>query len=78
MDRRSFIKALAIFAVGSQVSIPEQEWIWDCTRLDFSLSGIPYHQSDASIGTWLGIQRSLIPQFKSTRDEAIRLYFKES
>lgn len=36
---------------------------WTKTRIDFH--GIPYHQSDASTGTWMGITRTTTPEFRA-------------
>jgi hypothetical protein len=59
MKRREFIKSLFVAAVASQVPV-------DCSPPPpLSLYGIPYHQSNAFSGTWLGIDRSTYPQWSS-------------
>jgi len=35
------------------------------THEPISLEGIPYHQNNGTIGTWMGFDRSEVAQFKS-------------
>jgi len=56
MNRREFLKSIVVAIVGSQVPIDLSQSI-----PPVSLYGIPYHQSNAHIGTWLGIERSTTP-----------------
>ena len=64
MKRRTFLGLLTVGLVGLKVN-PSPLWYPTQKQLDFinssgdvRLYGIPYHMSDASTGTWLGISRS--------------------
>lgn len=74
MNRRQLLKLLASGVVGLASDVidvdrllwtPDSKTIFlpsDAQVVRFSaLWGIPYHQSDASTGTWLGITRSTEP-----------------
>jgi len=65
MNRREWLKSVLSAVVASQIPI-------DLTPAVNPIHwyGIPYHQSDGTTGTWLGIVRSEYPQFKSTIQEA--------
>lgn len=56
MNRREWIKSVLSAVVASQIPIDLSP-----ASLPVSLMGIPYHQSDATTGTWLGIVRSTEP-----------------
>jgi hypothetical protein len=81
MNRRNFFKILAAGTVGATLDIesllipktlfkphPAQIAFFNAP-FEAGLFGIPYHQTNASMGTWLGIKRTLIPEIKSTREE---------
>lgn len=59
MNRREFIKSVFAFAIASQVPVEI------CREVPLSLLGIPYHQSNATTGTWLGFDRSTYPMWVS-------------
>jgi hypothetical protein len=70
MNRRSFIRQLFIGGIGTSAAIEHMlsgSQILISSDLPLSLYGVPYHQSNAHIGTWMGIQRSTYPQFSSGR-----------
>jgi len=57
---------------GQMVSIPSRALTKEIMNQAFdasllSLTGIPYHQSNASTGTWLGFERTTHPEIKSKR-----------
>lgn len=53
MNRREFLKSVLATIITSQVSIDIQP-----LSSPLSLLGIPYHESNGTIGTWMGIERS--------------------
>ena len=61
MNRRTFFKSLGAIFVSQYVPItldiqePLPNWMY----------GIPYHQSNGTTGTWLGISRAVVPEFSS-------------
>lgn len=76
MNRRDLIKLLLSSAIAEAVDVEKLLWtpkpIITVPELPMSLWGIPYHcDRNATTGTWLGINRTLFPEFKSTIPEAI-------
>lgn len=62
ISRRSFLTSLlAVITVPVTVNKPR----FACGTITNSLMGVPYHQSNASMGTWLGFDRSTHPAFVS-------------
>lgn len=63
MTRRDLLKLLLSSAIAEAVDVEKLLWtpkpIIVAPELPLSLYGIPYHQSNAFIGTWMGIERSL-------------------
>ena len=57
MNRRSFIKSIGLFIIGSQIPIDIQP-----SPIFPTWYGVPYHQSNATTGTWLGISRLEYPK----------------
>lgn len=59
ITRRNFLKSLvlvpAVIAAGKVKFLLEPEP---------SLLGVPYHQNNGTIGTWLGIDRSSVAMWK--------------
>jgi len=60
MNRREFIKSVIAGIITSQIPIDIQP-----SSTPVSLFGIPYHEFNATSGTWLGIERSLSAQWIS-------------
>ncbi len=72
MRRRDFLRLLASGVVGSHIDVDRLLWepnkktifLPTAKQIEFyntaqsKLWGIPYHQSNASMGAWLGISRS--------------------
>lgn len=64
MKRRDFLKLLLATAAAEYVDyekllwIPGEKKIFIPESIDATLFGIPYHQTNASMGTWLGISRT--------------------
>ena len=56
MHRRTFLGRLLAVPLAAIV-VPEikRVFLWDVNRIDFR--GVSYHQSNASTGTWLGLDR---------------------
>ena len=70
MNRRDFLRYLLATPIAAEFDIEKLLWVKEKTIfvssvLPVSLYGIPYHQTNGSIGTWLGFERSLIPEIKS-------------
>lgn len=67
MTRRDFAKRMFELAVTIAASpfIPLPKTAYQKLASYNHLYGIPYHQSDASTGTWLGIVRSEVPMWNS-------------
>jgi hypothetical protein len=63
ITRRNFIKSLVL--VPTVIAAGRVTMSIHSEPLPHHLYGIPYHQTDATIGTWLGIDRSTVPQFSS-------------
>lgn len=63
MIRRDFLKYLLATPIATQLDVEKLLWIPEKTIFipsiyQFeSIYGIPYHQTDASMGTWLGFSR---------------------
>jgi hypothetical protein len=67
MNRRIFLRALLAAPVAA-ICVPKivpsvQAWKPHKAQLDFM--GVPYHQSNASTGTWMGITRAETPEFRA-------------
>src|SRR5688572_22165546 len=75
ISRRSFLRVLLASAVAESVDVEKLLWtpkpIITVPALPPSLMGIPYHQSNASTGEWLGIVRSAMKEFALEMDDAI-------
>lgn len=68
MNRRDLIKLLLSSAIAEAVDVEKLLWtpksIITVTALPITMYGIPFHvDPNASTGTWLGINRTLIPEF---------------
>ena len=72
VNRRQFLRLLSLGVVVSTVDVEQLLWVpgkktifipseaqsaFITRTAQSKLWGIPYHQSNASMGTWLGIQR---------------------
>lgn len=63
LNRRNFLRLLALGVVGHELDIDRLLWvpgsktIFIPSKAQISLFGIPYHQTDASTGQWLGFSR---------------------
>jgi hypothetical protein len=73
MNRRQLLKLLATGVTASIVDPEQLLWTPNKTIIDLGaiyrphpaqiafINGIPYHESNATIGTWMGITRSTEP-----------------
>jgi hypothetical protein len=66
MNRRAFLYSLVIAPFVAKIKIPVKTAYG-------KLFGIPYHETNATSGTWLGFDRSVMPQwsYKPAADKPI-------
>jgi len=78
MNRRGFIRTVTTVISGKVLGLDGIVGkVITNYRYPTSMYGIPYHQSNASMGTWLGITRTTYPQIISTRSYVQSLYLPE-
>lgn len=62
--RRDFLKYLLATPLAMELDVEKLLWvpkpIITVPELPITLWGIPYHQTDATIGSWLGLDHSRI------------------
>lgn len=71
MKRRDFIRLLLASSIAQTVDV--EKLLWTPTKTIFIPSkkqiefiyGIPYHEFNSTVGTWLGISRTEYPELKS-------------
>lgn len=72
MTRRSFLSSLfrASAAIALSPLLPAEAFDWKTSPISFE--GIPYHRTDATTGTWLGIERATFPWWTSQQGTGSR------
>jgi hypothetical protein len=67
MNRRDFIRYLLATPIAAELDVEKLLWIlekkvfipeFNWKTIPIIFHGIPYHQTNASSGTWLGFSRS--------------------